>query len=157
MSRLLVDTTPLRVSPDFRRLWSGQAVSFFGTTITTAALPYQVFHATNSSLDVGLLGLAQLGPLLGFSLIGGALADSFDKRRLLLIVSFVSLAFSAVLGFNASLDHTGENLTNQHTPCFSLETARLSQCLGKRSLAMRWSVERIKARKCFPPFPVPFL
>jgi len=47
MRRLLVDTTPLRVSPDFRRLWSGQAVSFFGTMITTAALPYQVFHATN--------------------------------------------------------------------------------------------------------------
>ena len=46
MRRLLVDTTPLRVSPDFRRLWLGQAVSFFGTMITTAALPYQVFHAT---------------------------------------------------------------------------------------------------------------
>ena len=105
MRRLLVDTTPLRVSPDFRRLWSGQAVSFFGTMITTAALPYQVFHATNSSLDVGLLGLAQLGPLLLFSLIGGALADSFDKRRLLLGVSTISLACSAVLGFNASRAH----------------------------------------------------
>jgi MFS family permease len=105
MRRLLVDTTPLRVSSDFRRLWLGQAVSFFGTMITTAALPYQVFHATNSSLAVGLLGLAQLGPLLVFSLIGGALADSFDKRRLLLVVSAVSLACSAALGFNASLDH----------------------------------------------------
>src|SRR5438445_145110 len=72
MRRLLVDTTPLCVSSDFRRLWLGQAVSFFGTMITTAALPYQVFHATNSSLAVGLLGLAQLGPLLVFSLIGGA-------------------------------------------------------------------------------------
>jgi len=37
MRRLLVDTTPLRVSSDFRRLWLGQAVSFFGTMITTAA------------------------------------------------------------------------------------------------------------------------
>src|SRR5689334_13229416 len=100
--RLLVDTTPLRVSPDFRRLWIGQAVSFFGTTITMAALPYQVFHETGSSLDVGLLGLAQLGPLLLLSLIGGALADSFDKRRILLIVNSVSLVCSAVLALNAS-------------------------------------------------------
>src|SRR5436853_2885248 len=105
MRRLLVDTTPLRVSPDFRRLWIGQAVSFFGTTITMAALPYQVFHAPNSSLDVGLLGLAQLGPLLGLSLLGGALADSFDKRRLLLAVVTISLACSALLGVNASLEH----------------------------------------------------
>src|SRR6185295_2894407 len=97
--------TPLRISHDFRRLWAGQAISFFGSMITTAALPYQVFHATNSSLAVGLLGLAQLGPLLGFSLIGGALADSFDKRRLLLVVSGISLLCSAALGCNASLDH----------------------------------------------------
>src|SRR6478752_10463946 len=99
--RLFVDTTPLRVSPDFRRLWAGQAVSSLGLMITAAALPYQVFHQTGSSLAVGLLGLAQLGPLLVFSLIGGALADSFDKRRLLLVVSTVSLACSAALGFNA--------------------------------------------------------
>src|SRR5690349_14781343 len=105
MRRLLVDITPLRVSPDFRRLWAGQAVSFFGTTITIAALPYQVFHATGSSLDVGLLGLAQLAPLMGFSLLGGALADSFDKRRLLLVVIMISLTCSALLGLNASLDH----------------------------------------------------
>ncbi len=105
MRRLLVDITPLRISHDFRRLWAGQAVSFFGTMITTAALPYQVFHATNSSLAVGLLGLAQLAPLLVFSLIGGALADSFDKRKLLLVVSGISLVWSAALGVNASLDH----------------------------------------------------
>jgi MFS family permease len=105
MRRLFVDITPLRVSPDFRRLWAGQAVSFFGTTITIAALPYQVFHATGSSLDVGLLGLAQLAPLMGFSLLGGALADSFDKRRLLLVVITISLTCSALLGLNASLDH----------------------------------------------------
>jgi hypothetical protein len=36
--RLLVDTTPLRVSRDFRRLWIGQAVSILGTTVTTAAV-----------------------------------------------------------------------------------------------------------------------
>ncbi|HEX2383791.1 MAG TPA: MFS transporter [Acidimicrobiales bacterium] len=103
--RLLVDTTPLRVSRDFRRLWIGQAISFFGSMITTAALPYQVFHETGSSLAVGLLGIVQLGPLLLFSLVGGAMADGFDKRRLLLAVTAISTACSIALAINASLDH----------------------------------------------------
>jgi len=103
--RLLLDTTPLRVSPDFRRLWIGQAVSTLGTMITVAALPYQVFHETGSSLAVGLLGLAQLGPLLFFSVVGGALADSHDKRRLLLGVTATGFGCSALLAANAALDH----------------------------------------------------
>ena len=103
--RVLVDTTPLRVSPDFRRLWIGQAVSFLGSMVTTAALPYQVFHQTHSSLAVGLLGVAQLGPLLVCSVVGGGFADRIDKRRLLLAVTLVALACSATLAVNASLDH----------------------------------------------------
>ena len=103
--RLLVDTRPLRVSRDFRRLWIGQAVSFFGSTITMAALPFQVFHRTGSSFAVGMLGLAQLGPLLLFSLVGGALTDAVDKRRLLLTVTGVALLCSSALTLNASLDH----------------------------------------------------
>jgi MFS family permease len=100
---LLVDTTPLRVSRDFRRLWFGQAISFAGTTITMAALPFQLYEETESSLAVGLLGVAQLVPLLMFSLIGGALVDSVDKRRLLLAVKVGLLACSTVLVVNASL------------------------------------------------------
>jgi MFS family permease len=102
---LLVDTTPLRVSRDFRRLWIGQAVSFVGSMITTATLPYQVYHQTGSSLAVGMLGLVQLGPLLVFALVGGAFADSIDKRRLLLGVTAVAMSCSAALAVNASLDH----------------------------------------------------
>ncbi len=102
---LLLDLTPLRVSHDFRRLWLGQAVSFVGSTITMAALPYQVFHQTHSSVAVGLLGVAQLVPLLACSLMGGALADSHDKRRLLLGVTAAQLVCSAALAANASLGH----------------------------------------------------
>ncbi len=102
---VLVDITPLRVSRDFRRLWLGQAVSLVGTTMTAAALPFQVFDVTGSSLAVGLLGLAQLGPLLLFSIVGGALADGRDKRTLLLGVSGAALLCAAALAVNASLDH----------------------------------------------------
>jgi MFS family permease len=101
---VLIDTTPLRASRDFRLLWAGQAVSFVGTMITTAALPYQVFQETHSSIAVGLLGVAQLVPLLVFSLLGGALADGVDKRRLLLGVNLVSLTTAAALAANAALD-----------------------------------------------------
>jgi MFS family permease len=101
--RVLVDITPLRVSRDFRRLWFGQAVSFVGSMITTAALPFQVFQQTRSSLAVGLLGVAQLGPLLVCAVVGGALADRIDKRRLLLAVTAASLACSATLAVNANL------------------------------------------------------
>ena len=64
-----------------------------------------MFHQTGSSLDVGLLGLVQLGPLLVFSLYGGAFADSIDKRRLLLGVTASSALISVALAVNASLDH----------------------------------------------------
>lgn len=101
---VLVDTTPLRVSRDFRRLWTGQAVSFVGSMISIAALPYQVFHETGSSLAVGLLGAAQLVPLLAFALVGGAFADSIDKRLLLLAVNVAAVVCSGLLAFNAALD-----------------------------------------------------
>src|SRR4030081_572758 len=95
--RLLVDTTPLRVSRDFRRLWIGQAVSVFGTTVTTAALPFQVFEQTGSPLGVGLLRVC--------GVVGGSFADRVDKRRLLLGVTTISLLCSSTLAVNASLDH----------------------------------------------------
>jgi MFS family permease len=103
--RVLLDTTPLRVSRDFRRLWLGQAVSLFGTMITSAALPFQVFDQTHSSLAVGLLGVAQLGPLLAGGVVGGGFADRIDKRRLLLVVTTASLVCSGALAVNAGLDH----------------------------------------------------
>ncbi|HEY1738404.1 MAG TPA: MFS transporter [Acidimicrobiia bacterium] len=105
MPGLMIDTTPLRVSRDFRLLWLGQAVSFIGTTMTTAALPYQMYHQTNSSLMVGVLGAVQLGPMLVCSITAGALADSIDKRKLLLCVTLASLFCSAGLAINAGLTH----------------------------------------------------
>jgi MFS family permease len=101
---IFLDTTPLRASRDFRLLWIGQAISFFGGMITMAALPYQLFHATGSSVAVGMLGLAQLGPTLVFGLVGGVVADAFDKRRVLLALGVAATVVSALLTWNASLD-----------------------------------------------------
>lgn len=80
VSRLLADLTPLRVSPAYRRLWLALGVSNVGQQMTTVAVGLQVWELTQSSLMVGLLGLFQLVPLIGFGLYGGTLSDAFDRR-----------------------------------------------------------------------------
>jgi len=77
---VLLNVAPLRKSREFRLLYTGQTVSFFGSMLTYVAVPYQVYQLSHSSLYVGLLGAAQLVPLLPRPL-GGALADSLDRRR----------------------------------------------------------------------------
>lgn len=90
MPRLLADLTPLRVSPDYRRLWIGNALSSVGTQLTLVAVSLEVYHLTGSSLYVGLLGLFAVVPLVIAGLYGGAVADTFDRRR-------VALGSAAVL------------------------------------------------------------
>jgi len=103
--RLLVDVGPLRQFPEFRKLWVGQLVSFLGTQLTVVAVPYQVFRLTHSSLDVGLVSLAQLAPLLAGSLLGGSVADAFDRRRLLLVTQTLLGLTSTGLALNAGTGH----------------------------------------------------
>ncbi|HZA61032.1 MAG TPA: MFS transporter [Actinomycetota bacterium] len=80
---LAIDLSPLRVSRDYRLLWIGEMVSHTGRHISVVALPYQIFVLTDSTLAVGMLGLVQFVPLIIFSIIGGAIADAMDRRRLL--------------------------------------------------------------------------
>ena len=92
----LIDTTPLR-SREFRLLWIGELVSHTGRHITVVALPYQIYRLTGSPLAVGLLGLVQVLPLIAFSLVGGAVADAMDRRRLLLLSQAGSMVASLML------------------------------------------------------------
>ena len=101
-----MDLTPLRVSRDFRALLGGQLVSILGTQLTAVAVPYQVYEMTRSSLDVGLVSLAQLFPLILGSLLGGSLVDSVDRRRLLMAVESISALMTAGLALNADLLHS---------------------------------------------------
>jgi predicted MFS family arabinose efflux permease len=76
-------------------------VSFFGRQLTVVASALQIFLLTGSSLQVGLLSLAQLGPLVVCSLYGGALADAYDRRRLLLGANVLLALTSVGLAINA--------------------------------------------------------
>lgn len=94
MARLLIDLTPLRRSPEFRRLWLGNVLASVGTQLTLVAVSLEVFALTGSSFAVGLLGLAALVPLVVAGLYGGAVADRYDRRR-------VALASSTVMWLTA--------------------------------------------------------
>jgi MFS family permease len=98
---VLLDTTPLRRSRDYRALISGLGVSVLGNQLTTVAVPFQVYALTRSSLMVGLVSLAQLFPLIIGSLLGGSLVDAVDRRKLLLLVEAICAACSAALALNA--------------------------------------------------------
>ena len=99
--RLLVDVTPLRASRDYRLLFAGQLISFMGRQVTVVAIPVQVYDLTHSSFAVGMTGLVALGPLVVLSLVGGAIADAMDRRRLLLVANVLLAATSAGLALNA--------------------------------------------------------
>ena len=77
-----VDTGPLRRNAQYRLLFSAQSVSQFGSAFSLVAFPFAVYALTRSSLAVGLLGLVEIVPLLTMAFVGGALADAFDRRRL---------------------------------------------------------------------------
>lgn len=97
LRRVLLDIEPLRRDRDYRWLWFGQAVSGIGNQVTRLALPYQVYVLTGSTLAIAALTLAQLIPILIFSLGAGSIADAVDRRRLLIVTQAGLMACSVVL------------------------------------------------------------
>ena len=94
---LALDVGPLRESRDFRLLWSGQLVALTGQQITAVAVPWQVYHLTRSTLDVGMIGLVQLAVMIPAGLYGGTLADRHDRRRVMLLAQTGAAAATAML------------------------------------------------------------
>ena len=88
---------------NFGLLTLGQFISFLGTMITSVALPYQIYHLTQSTLMVGLLSLFQLLPLLVTALIGGVFADRYHRRLMLLIAESLMAIGCLLLAYNSNL------------------------------------------------------
>lgn len=99
---VIVDIAPLRVSPDYRRLWGADLVASAAHEIVAVAVPFQVYVLTGSSLAVGLVGAAELVPLLLGSLAAGAFVDAHDRRRLILIAQVGAAACAVSLALLAS-------------------------------------------------------
>ena len=91
----MVDLEPLRASRDLRLLVLGNFVSGLGTQAALVALPYQLYVQTGSAFLTGLLGAVELVPLVTMALLGGAIADRSDRRRVLLLDQIALVACAA--------------------------------------------------------------
>jgi MFS family permease len=104
LSRIAVDTSSLRESRDLRLLLGGELVTGLGTQATLVALPYQLYTETRSAFLTGLLGAVELAPLMAMALLGGALADRHDRRRMLLLIQAALILGASAL---AALAYAG--------------------------------------------------
>ena len=100
MKGFLADTRPLR-DRHFRRLWTANIVTVVGAQLTVVAVPAQIYAETGSSAYVGLTGVFGLVPLVVFGLWGGALADVFDRRTLLVCTTIGLITTSALFWLQA--------------------------------------------------------
>ena len=90
----LVDTTPLRISRDFRWLYIGRTGLLVGAMLTETALIWQIYQLSGSNLAVGAAAASGgVGIVIGL-LVGGVLADKFDRRRILVTVRVPGLLVS---------------------------------------------------------------
>jgi MFS family permease len=91
---------------DFRLIWSAEVLSQTGTQIQRVAVAWQVFELTGDPFQLGLLGLVRFVPLFLFGLVGGVVADRYDRRQTLVLsqlaLMLVTGAF-AVLTANGSI------------------------------------------------------
>src|SRR5437870_1611663 len=88
----------LRNGP-FRRYIIGSAISDTGTWMQVMAQGWVMATLTSSALMLGLVNLCAGLPMLLLTLVGGAAADRFDKRKILLITQFVQIGIACGIGF----------------------------------------------------------
>ncbi|GAA4975507.1 MFS transporter [Kineococcus glutinatus] len=103
------DTRPLRSSAAFRRLWIGTTAAAFSGQIAVVAVLSQVWDLTGSTSWTGAIGVATAVPTIVGGMVGGTLADTLDRRRLVVATTAVSvlaalgLALQAVAGTTSVL------------------------------------------------------
>jgi MFS family permease len=103
---LLLDLTPLRVNPAYRRLYAGFTLSNIGSQLAVVAIGLQVYALTHSTAAVGIVGLCALVPLVVMGLYGGTLIDHFDRRTVGLVAQSVAFAASLLCALQAWLGNT---------------------------------------------------
>jgi len=100
----LVDISPLRGNPDFRRFWTGTSLQTLGAQFSAFAVLYQMWEMTRSPLMTGLVGLTLAVPMVIFGLWGGVLADRWDRRKLILLANLGAVTFAVLLFVQAAVE-----------------------------------------------------
>src|SRR3954447_12737698 len=99
--RVAVDLSVLRESRDLRLLVTGELFSGLGAQAALVAIPYQIYVLTHSAALVGLLGIVELIPIVVCSLLGGAIADRIERRRLMFAAQATISVAAALLAVGA--------------------------------------------------------
>ncbi len=84
-------------NPTFRSLWTANAVSNFGGQIQVVAAAWLMATLTTSPQLIALVQTAQSLPTVCFILLGGAIADNFERRRIMTVTQSAMLFFALVL------------------------------------------------------------
>ena len=85
-------------------------------TLLRSAVAWHVFELTRSAFYLGLVGIVQFVPVLTLSLLGGAVADRFDRRRIINTTQCLSLACGGLLLFASH--HGGAGLAVLYAAVF---------------------------------------
>lgn len=82
---------------NYRLFFGGQLVSLIGTWMTSVAQSWLILQLTGNPFDLGLLTVAQFGPVLVLGLFGGLIADGLPKRRTMYVTQSVAMGVSFLL------------------------------------------------------------
>ena len=108
------DDAPIQISaaraalrvPAFRTVWLGALASGIGTWMQQVTLGAFAYELSESAAFVSLVFFAMMGPVLVLALVGGALADAFDRRHLLIGTQLAMAAASVGLALVVTGDDT---------------------------------------------------
>lgn len=100
----------LHIPPSLRHkkffyLWLGQLISTTGSQMQVWAVLWHVSELNKNPIALGGIGLARIVPVIIFSLIGGALADSMDRRKVMYATQTVSALLTLTLGLLTRFEH----------------------------------------------------
>src|SRR5712691_3919029 len=90
---------------DFLLYLIGRFVASLGQQMLTVAVGWELYERTHSPLMLGFVGLTQMVPMLLFTLPAGHTADSYDRKRIIVAMTFVlacaSLGLTLICGAKA--------------------------------------------------------
>jgi len=96
---------PALASRRFRHYWLASFASVGATQLITLGQGWLIFELSGSAIALGLLGAAAAGPNILLTLLGGVIADRFDKRRIMIVTSATTTLLLLILAW---LDYSGQ-------------------------------------------------
>ncbi len=98
-----VDPYAVLRNRDFAFYLVGRFVAALGQQMLTVAVDWELYQRTNSYLCLGMVGLAQMMPMILFVLVAGHVADNFNRKRIILVTTFIIACVGVGLSFISAL------------------------------------------------------